>query len=286
MAARPYRAWRGAIEFAGFPVNVSLYSRVRRAKGLSFRQLSPAGNPVSQQLVDSVTGELVERSELLKGHAVSKDEYVVMSPEALDMIDSGVKTEVAKPSQFVPVDSVPWGLATDQYEAQPDKDTPGSGQAVNIVWNGLKANKLAYVTQVSLRGGMDGILAIRADQHGMWAAMLPFADELYTNPPTEFEKNPEAAALFAQVVESHYTEERLPAFDHTGFESEYKARRQEAIDLVLAGEPIEVQAPAPTTDAPDLMALMQASVGKPTESDRRAALKARKDGEVAEVVRP
>src|SRR4051794_32148889 len=167
MGAKPYRSWRGALEFAGFPVNVALYSLTAPSKGGSFRQMSPEGNPIQQQLIDSVTGEVVDRASLKKGHAVAKDEFVLMSNEALEIIDSGTKTTVAAPTAFAPVGTVPWHLATEVFRLQPDKDSPGSGNAVNILWNGLRTG-LAYLSQISLRGSTDNILAIKADDVGLW----------------------------------------------------------------------------------------------------------------------
>ena len=48
-----YRAWRGAIELAGFPINIALYSRVRKARTDSFRMIGPSGKPITTQLVDT-----------------------------------------------------------------------------------------------------------------------------------------------------------------------------------------------------------------------------------------
>lgn len=272
MAARPYRAWRGAIEFAGFPVNVALYSIVKPGKGAGFRQLSPAGNPIQQQLVDSVTGEVVERANLQKGIEYTKGAYRVMSPDALAQIDNGVKTEVAKPMQFVPAASIDWTTAIDTYEVQAD-DVPGAHQSTNVIWNGLKASGLAYVTQVSMRGSLDRIMAIRADEWGLWAATLPYRDEFYANPPNGFMEDPDAASLFGQVVEQHYGD-MTGEFDREAYASEYNARRDAAIASVLNGETVEApEAPKPQDEAPDLMALMQASL-KAKKAPAKAKTKA------------
>ncbi len=39
MPTKPYSAWRGAMDFAGFPVNVQLFSRIQKAKGQSLRMV-------------------------------------------------------------------------------------------------------------------------------------------------------------------------------------------------------------------------------------------------------
>lgn len=275
--SKPNTAWRGAIEFAGFPVNIALYSRVKKQRTQSFRTIAPSGQPMAQgKPVDTGTGKTYASSESRKGVEVAKGQFAILTEEAIEQINSGVKTTVATPEQFVPVDTIDLSLAIDRYAVRPDDKAAGSDQSVNIIWNGLRATDKAYVTQVSLTGGHDAVLVIWADDRGMWAAMLPFVAELYDVPTHEFVENEQAAALFEQVLDGQYAEQTADAFEHEAFESEYIARREAAIAQVIEGVEVTVDAPAAQkSGAPDLMAVL-AAVADTTTHKAKPKAKAKK----------
>lgn len=260
-AGRPNIAWRGAIEFSGFPVNVALYSRVKKQRTESFRTIAPSGQPVKTQYVDSATSEPFDSGLTRKGVEVAKGQFAILTEEAIEQISSGVKTTVAKPTEFVPIDSIDLSLAIERFAVRPDDKVPGSAQSVNIVWNGLRASQRAYMSQVSLRGGHDAILVVYADDRGMWAALLPFEAELYPVPTHEFEVDAKAEQLFMQVMGAQYDEIVQERFDHSTYESEYRARRQDAIDKIVAGvEVLEKTEQKPAV--PDLMAVLEQAASK------------------------
>lgn len=266
-------AWRGAIEFAGFNVNVALYSRVKKARNQSFRNIAPDGQPVKQLVVDS-KGKPVKADAIRKGYETSKDTFAIMTPEALEQINSGVKTKVAALAGLAPRESIALDLAIDRFAVRPDEKVAGAESAANIMWNGLRDTGLAYTTQVSLSGGADAILALYADERGFWGALLPFEGELYEVPTHEFTTDAKASALFAQVVEQQH---EVADFDHAAFKSEYSARRLAAIQSVIDGKPVEVTADAePESTVPDLMAVLAKSV-----EQAKAAKAAKKGKKVA-----
>lgn len=261
-------SWRGAIEFAGFPVNVALYQRVKKQRNESFRNLAPSGQPVKSKSFDPATDEEVTSDLIRKGVQVKggkAPEFAVMTPEALEQIKNGVKTVVASVDQFVPVAELDLSLAIDRFAVRPDDKVAGSDQSVNIIWNGLRSRDLAYVTQMSLSGGHDGVLVLYPDETGLWGAMLPFEDELYDVPEYEFSEDDKAASLFCQVVDQQY-EDKMTPWIHGEFESEYRSRRKAAIDAVIAGEDVEITAsPEAKTNAPDLLSALAAAVDKNAE---------------------
>lgn len=267
-------SWRGAIEFAGFPVNVALYNRVKSARTESFKQIAPSGQPAKQSApTDSATGATFDKALIRKGFEVSKGEYVVLSDADLEAIAEGQKTTVAKPDSFCPLASIALDLAINRYAIRPDDKVAGSEQSTNIVWNGLRSSGLAYVSQVAFRsGGMDGLLVIYADDQGMWGAMLPFEDELYDVPSHEFTVDGKAEKLFAQVVEQTY---EVEPFDHGKFKSEYKARRKTVIDAVIAGTPTPAKTDEPQPSTPNLMAMLEAAVVTPKSKPAKAGKKSK-----------
>jgi DNA end-binding protein Ku len=253
--------WRGAIEFEGFVVNVALYSRVKKQRNESFRLIGPSGQPIqSNYPLDSGTGKEIKPEEVRRSVEVGSGKakkYVPMTEEAIERINSGIKTEIAQADRYAPLESIDLALAIDRFVVRADDKVPGAAANVNVLWNGLRASGLAHVSQISPGGGHDAILVLYADEHDFRGVLLPFEAELYPVPPPEFERNDKAGELFRRVID----EEMVKPFDHAAYVSEYRARRQEAIDAVIAGADIKVEAPPePVSQVPDLMAALQASV--------------------------
>jgi DNA end-binding protein Ku len=276
---KPYRAWKGALELefktdAGsvpMSISIELYARVKKTRSASFTTLAPSGQPVEQKRIDPKTGK--EFSGSRKGVKVGKD-FVPMTDEAIEKINSGTKTKVLKPEAFCPLTSVELELAIDRFYVRPQKDVAGADQSLNIVWNGLLSTGLAWCTQMSITGGHDAILVVYAKEDGLYAALLPFEAEVYPAPSFEFTRNEKAGNLFAAMVE----QEHEPApFEHASWQSEYRARREAAIAAVVAGQEVEEQPePAPVEDkVPDLMAALEASLqqSKKTTKPKKAVPK-------------
>lgn len=257
-------AWRGAVEFAGFPVNLALYSRIKKQRNESFKTMTPDGeSPVASVYIDPRTDEQVARDKTKKAHVIGSGKsakYHVLTDEAIEQIGSGVKTTIADLHQLAPVDTIAWDLAIDRFAVRPDENVPGAEKSVNVLWNGLREMGVAYVSQISTSGGMDSILALYATDNGLWGVLLPFEQELNDVPTHAFIEDEQAAAVFEQFAAQAYGDKIVERFDHSAFQSEYKARRKAAIDACLAGEPVVVDEPVEQESAvPDLMAALTAA---------------------------
>jgi non-homologous end joining protein Ku len=245
-----------ALEFAGMPVNVQLSNRVKKTRNESFKTIAPSGAPAHNgDPVDEMTGKTFNKDLARKGVPVpgQKGAYAVLSADDVETITKGVKTEFAEHAQFAQVDTIAFDLAIDRYSVIPDPKVPGAEVAANILWNGLRESRLAHISQVSLSGGMDQLLVVYADDQGLWAAGLPFEEELYAYPTFEFSVDEKAAKLASKKMQK----EAVP-FNHSAFKSEYKARRKAVIDAVLAGTPVEIEQPKAKAATPDLMAMLEA----------------------------
>ena len=87
---------------------VRLFSGAR-SSGISFNQLHRTDHQrVKQQLICSVDGQVLERSDIVKGYEYRKDEYVIIDPEEIKKIEpKTAKTmeilEFVKTSEVDPV---------------------------------------------------------------------------------------------------------------------------------------------------------------------------------------
>lgn len=275
-------SWSGALTLAGLPIHVRLYPRVKSRSSESFKRLAPTDQqPVKQQLVDT-GGGVVAQSDCLSGVEVAKGTFKALPPEAVELIGSAERSSVLEPEQFCPLASVPLELTITSYAMTPDEKIPGSDMGVKIVWNGLRAGELAYITQITPRAGSrDSVLVVWADATGLYANTLPFDQELQTVPEWDMVEDEDQAATFEAFVQANYSD-MLGEFDHAAFTSAYKERRAEAVQAALKGEAIVVpEVEQAKAAVPDLMAAMQASIGA-----HKAPAKAKKPAKKAKADKP
>src|ERR687887_1885676 len=101
----PRSIWSGAISFGLVNVPVKLYSAVSR-KTVRFHQLNrETGNRISQRRVDPMTEEEVAYEDIVKGYELTKDSYVVITPEELDAL-APEKTRTIDIEDFVDLEDI------------------------------------------------------------------------------------------------------------------------------------------------------------------------------------
>src|SRR5438552_17869589 len=82
-ALRP--TWEGHLRLSLVTCPVALYSATERTSDVQFNLINPkTNNRIRMQTVDAGTGEPVERSELVKGYAVAKNQYILFDKGELE----------------------------------------------------------------------------------------------------------------------------------------------------------------------------------------------------------
>src|SRR5271155_4678970 len=94
------------ISFGLVAIPVKLYSATVSSERLSFNLLRRSdGSRVKQQYVAVADGQIVDRSAMIKGYEVSKDQYVMFEPQELKALEDATSTAIDI-TQFVPLSSV------------------------------------------------------------------------------------------------------------------------------------------------------------------------------------
>src|ERR671911_1665138 len=121
MSRMPRSMWSGAISFGLVNVPVKLYSAVSR-KTVRFHQLNgKTGHRIAQKRVDSATNEEVQYEDIVKGYELTKDRYVVITPDELESLDPE-KTRSIDIEDFVDLEDI-----DPVYYDHPYYLVPGSG---------------------------------------------------------------------------------------------------------------------------------------------------------------
>ena len=110
----PRSNWKGYLKLSLVSASIAIYPATSATEKVSFNTLNRAtGNRLKRQMVDAVTGDIVESDEQVKGYAVAKDQYVMVEADELAeiAIESSHTIDIEK---FVPKASI-----DDRY-----RDTP------------------------------------------------------------------------------------------------------------------------------------------------------------------
>jgi DNA end-binding protein Ku len=251
--------WSGAISFGLVNVPVKLYSAVSR-KTVRFHQLNgKTGHRISQKRVDSVTSDEVAYEDIVKGYELTKEHFVVITPEELEALDPE-KSRTIDIEDFVDLADIDPIYYDHPYYLVPDK---GAAKAYGLLLHAMEESEKVAVARVVLRS-KEQLVAIRPAPGGvlMMETMI-FADEVVA--PDQIDDLPAAKDLKVSDREVKMAQQLIDSlsseFEPDKYRDEYREKVLELVERKASGEEIAVQpeAPAPKK-VPDLMAALEASL--------------------------
>ena len=158
----PRSIWSGAISFGLVNVPVKLYSAVSR-KTVRFHQLDgESGTRISLRRVNPQTGEEVPYDRLVKGYELTRDRYVVLTPEELDALDPE-RTRTIDIEDFVDLEDIDPIYYDHPYYLVPDK---GAAKAYGLLLNAMERAGKVAIARVVLRS-KEQLVAIRPTDNGV-----------------------------------------------------------------------------------------------------------------------
>jgi DNA end-binding protein Ku len=254
----PRSIWSGAISFGLVNVPIKLYSAVNR-KTVRFNQLNrDTGNRIQQKRVDPETGEEVTYDQIVKGYELTKDRYVVITPEELDALDPE-KTRTIDIEDFVDLADIDPVYYDHPYYLVPDK---GAAKAYGLLLGAMKESEKVAIARVVIRS-KEQLVAIRPAGDILMMETMLFHDEVV--PSDDIEELPDAQEIKASDRELKMAQQLIDslssAFEPERYHDEYREKVLEMIERKAAGEEIAVQPEAPQpARVPDLMAALEASL--------------------------
>jgi DNA end-binding protein Ku len=247
-----------SISFGLVTVPVRLYPAVRSSAGLSFHLLHEKDNSrLKQQYVCAKDGEVVPRSEMIKGYEYAKDRYVTLTDEELKALDEKA-TQGIEITEFVPAHSVDPVYFERPYYLGPGK---GGEKAYALL---VKAMEDAGVYAIARRAarGKDYLVLLRPVDRRMVMEQLYHSDEV--RPLGEIPLDTPAVRdnelkLAQQLIEQVTSEK----FEPGRYEDEVRKRIEKLIAKKVEGEDI-VSAPEerPRAQVVDLMEALKASLAQ------------------------
>ena len=253
--ARPI--WSGAISFGLVNVPVKLFTAVRK-KDVRFNQLHEKdGGRIQQKRVCSIDGEEVPYDEIAKGYEISKDNYVMIEPEELDVLDPEA-THTIDIEDFVDLDEIDPLFFDSSYYVVPDER---GAKPYRLLLEAMKDSNRVGIARVVMRT-KQYLVAVRPVGEALVMTTMNFNDEVV--PQEELDGLPGESAsaserelrMAEQLIESLTTD-----FDPEQYHDTYRERVLDLIEQKADGKEI-VAPPAPDKPAPviDLMAALEASL--------------------------
>jgi DNA end-binding protein Ku len=250
--------WSGAISFGLVNVPVKLYSAVSR-KTVRFHQLnSETGHRISQKRVDSVTGDEVPFDDIVKGFELTKDRFVVVTPEELDSI-APEKTRTIDIEDFVDIEDIDPIFYDHPYYLVPDK---GAAKAYGLLMEAMRESGKVAIARVVLRS-KEQLVAIRPTEDVLAMETMIFHDEVV--PADELDDLPDGRSLKTSDRELKMAQQLIASlssdFEPNKYRDEYRDKVLELIERKAEGEEIAIQpVEDKPTKVPDLMAALEASL--------------------------
>jgi DNA end-binding protein Ku len=239
-------------------VPVKLYSAVSR-KTVRFHQLnSKTGTRIQQKRVDPSTGDEVSFEDIVKGYELTKESYVVVTPDELDALDPE-RTRTIDIEDFVDQAEIDPVYYDHPYYLAPDK---GAGKAYRLLLDAMRESEKVAIARVVLRS-KEQLVAIRPAGNALMMETMVFHDEVVA--PDTIEELPEDAdaktsdrelKMAQQLIDSLSSE-----FEPERYHDEYREKVLDLIERKAQGEEIATQPEAPEpARVPDLMAALEASL--------------------------
>src|SRR6266700_5493006 len=256
MAPRAY--WTGYLKLSLVSCPIALYPASSSSERVSFNRINTkTGNRLKQQLVDSETGDAVDKEDIKRGYEHAKGQYIIVEDEEIEKIkiDSKHTIEI---NSFVPRTEIDDRYLGSPYYLSPT-DKVGQ-EAYSVIRDAMRAKKLVGLARVVLTS-REHVVMLEPFDKGLLATTLRYAYEI-RDAADYFEDIPDLK-LPAEMkkLAAHIVETKAAHFEPKTFEDHYEKALVELLKNKQAGKPIQtVGEEASTPRVINLMDALRASI--------------------------
>ena len=254
----PRSNWKGYIKLSLVSAAVAIYPATSSSEKVRFNTLNrQTGNRLKRQMVDSVSGDIVESDEQVKGFAVGKDEYVIVEDDELSniAIESSKTIDI---ESFVPKDSIDDRYRDAPYYIAPE-DKVGQ-EAFAVIRDAMKKKKMVGIARIVM-ARRERIMMLEPFGKGLMGTTLHYPYEI-RGEDSAFEDIPDMQ-LPAQMVglAEEIIDRMTGKFEPEKFEDRYENAMIELIRSKQAGQPVkQAKAAAKPSNVVNLMDALKRSI--------------------------
>jgi len=246
----PRASWSGFLRLSLVSCPVSLVPATTEAKRVRFNQLnSKTGNRVQQQLIDSKTGEIVDRDEIVKGYEHDRGRYVTIDDDELKALQIE-SSKIIDLDRFVDREEVDPVYLDTPYYVYPDGEL--AAQTFRVIGEAMARKNKVGLGRVTISSRERPVLVEPRD-NGLLMSTIRSSDEVR---PAEFgpQAKGEIDADMVAIAES-IIERRSGAFDPADFRDRYQDALRELVAEKTKGQ---VVTPREVAEPPKVINLMDA----------------------------
>lgn len=270
----PRAYWKGSLKLSLVTCPVALYPASTTVERTRFHMINTeTGNRLKQQMVDSETGDVVDKEQKGRGYEVAKGEYVPIEKEELEAVqlESNHTIDI---DNFVPRDEIDRRYLDSPYYLVPDGKN--GADAFAVIRDAMKDQDRVALARVVL-SNRERIVAIEPLGKGLLATTLRYAYEVRDE--EDFFGDIKSPKISKDMVElaSHILDTKASHFDASKFEDEYENALKKLVKQKAAGKTIKMpERPEKSDNVINLMdALKQSLKGRagsarPARSNRAA----------------
>ena len=266
LSSRP--AWQGHLRLSLVSCAVGLYKATTTANDVSFNLVNPdTGNRIKMVTTDPETGP-VERSHLVKGYAVEKNNYVLFTDEELE----AVKLETTRTldiERFVDAGTIDRLYWDTPYVLMPtDRD---SSEAYGVIQEAMTQTNRIALGRVTMHT-RERLMAIEPRGQGLIATTLRMKDEV-VNIAAALESIPHGKPDRKMIdIAERIIAQQEGAFDPDAFTDRYEVALKALIEEKKRGHKIEhIEEPSDTGNVVDLMDALKRSLRGKSEAPKKPA---------------
>jgi DNA end-binding protein Ku len=275
----PSSVWSGHLTFGLISMPVRLFSGAR-SQGISFNMLHrPDKSRLKQQYVCQADGQVVDRSEIVKGYEFRKDEYIIIEPDEIKKIEpQTAKTmeilEFVKESEVDPV------YFESSYYMMPEE---AGRRPYALLTKALEESEYVAIAKITMHN-REYTVFLRPTQGGMMLHTMYYAEEVKK---VEGFGAPEGVELKdAEVKVAHQLIEALAGeWDPEKYKDNFQENLKQLIETKLeGGEVAAVEKPKKLAPVVDLMAALKQSLAQ-MEGKKKPAATIKSDEPAAAVAK-
>ncbi|MCC8429090.1 Ku protein [Reyranella aquatilis] len=249
-AMRP--TWEGHLRLSLVTCPVALYTATEHSADIHFNLINPkTNNRIRMQTVDAGTGDPVDRADLVKGFAVSKNKYVLLDKDELDAVRLE-STRILDIEEFVDaseIDRIYWG---EPYYLAPSGKT--GIEAYSVIRAAMAKQEKVALGRVVMHQ-RERICALEPRDKGILLTTLRSHDEIRATSQVFDRSLPKPDGRMLQIAEK-IIEQQDAKFDPSRFTDRYEDALRELIAKKKKGQPVVSE--APEQDEEKVVDLMEA----------------------------
>lgn len=267
---RPY--WRGHLRLALVSCPIRLIPALTDRETIRFHKINrDTGNRLRQQMVDSDTGDVVERDETVMGYEIERDHYITVEPEEIDALKIE-SSDVITIEKVVSDTAIDWLYWDTPYLAEPDSK---SGRDIFATIRDAFAEKKMMGIGRAVIGRRERPILIQARDKGMILTTLRDPDEV-REPEKLFADIPDVKVDSKNLSMAEMLIERMKgSFDLEMFEDRYQDALRTLIEAKAKGKRLpSPKAPKQPSNVVNLFDALKASLADESAPKRGAKRKA------------